>query len=333
MSILRWGPFAEIAIKKMAFVKPGENLLIVADTWTDMDLANACLVAGINAGAVTQMLVIPRVAHGDVVDLSQAVQAAIINVDVVLGICETMFVETPVIRKARLKGTRVASVNPHGMEDFAIEGIVDVNYEGLVRASKIIAEMYPKTKICRVKSSPGTDITFSLLGRPVDIGDGIADQPGKVTFFPGPDIGVAPVENTINGLIVVDGCIDPPGKLVHSPLTMKIENGFITSIEGGADAASFRASLESVNHPNAFALCHFTLGLNPRAKPSNSMHETEHIFGAVTFGFGDQDPAFQGTVGEVPIHSDVVILSPSIYLDGVLLFEKNVINPELKIFE
>ncbi len=59
MSVLRWGEFGEIAVRKMGQVKPGESLLILADTRTDMEIAEAYLIARINAKADAQMLVIP----------------------------------------------------------------------------------------------------------------------------------------------------------------------------------------------------------------------------------------------------------------------------------
>lgn len=39
MMVLRWGEFGDVAVRMMAQVKPGENLLILADTWTDMEIA------------------------------------------------------------------------------------------------------------------------------------------------------------------------------------------------------------------------------------------------------------------------------------------------------
>jgi len=41
-------------MRMMLDVKPGENLLIMADTWTNMEIAEACLIAGINAKASAQ---------------------------------------------------------------------------------------------------------------------------------------------------------------------------------------------------------------------------------------------------------------------------------------
>ena len=45
MSIIKWSKFAEKTVKELAQVKEGENLLILADTNTNMDIAATSLVA------------------------------------------------------------------------------------------------------------------------------------------------------------------------------------------------------------------------------------------------------------------------------------------------
>ncbi len=44
----------------MGRVRPGENLLIVADTWTDVEIEEACPIARINADASAQLFAIPN---------------------------------------------------------------------------------------------------------------------------------------------------------------------------------------------------------------------------------------------------------------------------------
>jgi len=76
-------------------------------------------------------------------------------------------------------------------------------------------------------------------------------------------------------------------------------------------------------------LCHFTLGLNPRAKTTGHVHQDEHVLGAVTFGFGSQDPDFKGNVPPCKVHCDVVLQSSTIYLDDTVMCENNRLNPDL----
>lgn len=328
MRSLRWGEFAHTAVKKMATVQPGENLLILADTWTDMDIAEACMTAGMNVGANTQLLVIPRMAPTDTTEFNASITGAMVGADVIIGLCPTMFMEKDAIRQARAQGTRVTATDVTGMEDFAIEGISNVNYELMDEIAVKIGKIWEKTEHCRVTSDLGTDISFSLLGRPIDIGNGIVSKPGQSNFFPGVSVANAPIEDTINGKLVVDGNI-PPGRLVKTPVVVTINNGVITSIEGGADAAALRAHFAKSGDPIATHLCHFTLGLNPRAKTTGSVHQDEHVLGAITFGFGEQDPGFGGNVPDCGVHCDLVLTSGTIECDGTVICHDNQLNEDL----
>ena len=329
MAVLRWGEFGEVAVRMMGQVKPGEDLLIVANTWTNMEIAEACMIAGINAKANAQLLVIPRMPETDTREFSPSTAGAIQGADVIVALCEGI-VHRAATRKARDKGTRIVSTMPNGIEDYVIEGILDVDYALMIQVCEKICELWEKTEVCQVTSPLGTDISFRLQGRPALVGDGMATEPGEADYFPGVDASVAPVEETINGTIVIDGTVAPGGP-VSEPITCHLEKGVITAIEGGVDANAWRSALESVDDPNAFHLCHFTLGLNPRARMSGYMLQDEHVMGAVTFGFGDQDPSYRGMVGTAKIHADVVLVSPSITLDGVPMCENNRLNPDLDL--
>ncbi len=328
MSGHRWDEFGEIAVRRMGQVKPGESLLILADTKTDMEVAQACLTAGINASADTQLLVIPWMASTDTREFNETTVGAIQGADVIIGLCETMFVEKESTEVARKNGTRIAATTVSGMEDFAIKGIVDVDYEKMIEIAKRGCVLWENTNICRVTSALGTDIHFLMKGRPALIGDGMATEPGEADFFPGVSMANAPVEETINGTIVIDGNI-PPGRLVEAPVTCRLERGVIVDIEGGVDASALMRQFEESGDPIAKHLCHFTLGLNPRAKTTGHVHQDEHVLGAVTFGFGSQDPDFKGNVPPCKVHFDVVLMSPTILLDDVVMCENNRLNPDL----
>jgi leucyl aminopeptidase (aminopeptidase T) len=328
MATDRWDKFAEIAVRKMGQVKPGEKLLILADTKTDIVVAEACSHAGKKTGAETQLLVIPWRASTDTRDLNEETVRAINGADVVIGLCETMFVEKESTEAARRNGTRIAATTVAGMEDFAIEGIVDVDYEKMIEIAKRGCELWENTKICQVTSTLGTDIQFLMKGRPALIGDGMATEPGEADFFPGVSIANAPVEETICGTIVIDGNI-PPGRLVETPVSCRLERGVIVDISGGADAETLKQQFEESGDPIAKNLCHFTLGLNPRAKTTGHVHQDEHVLGAVTFGFGSQDPDFKGNVPPSKVHFDAVLKSPTILLDGIVMCENNKLNPDL----
>ena len=323
MSVSRWGEWAEAVMRMIVEVKPGENLLVLADTWTDRDMAEACLIAGINAKANAQLLVFPRMARGDTRELNPSTAGAIMGADVIVGLCDPAYARKAATRAAAKKGARAVGLDD-GDQGWVFEGILDVDYPRMIEMGEKMRELWEKTQVCRVTSALGTDISFRLKGQPCDRCDGRAIRPGQVDYFPGGTPSIAPIEETINGTIVVDGTITGCGQ-VSAPVTARLEKGVITSIEGGADADAWRSLLESTGEPKAFHLCHFNVGINPRAEIP-----TEHAWGIVDFGFGHQDASYKGTIGQdVKMHTDVTLRSATISLDGVVMCENRKFNPDL----
>ena len=91
-------------------------------------MAELCFEAGRNIGAKSNLHVFPLMAHDDVSELDEILSNAIIASDVIIGLCETMFIEKKATRMAREKGTRISSAILRGMEEFAIEGLLNVDY-------------------------------------------------------------------------------------------------------------------------------------------------------------------------------------------------------------
>lgn len=327
-SFIKWSVFANRTVNMLGKVKPGESLLILADTNTDMNLAQACLAEGLNVTPNCQLMVIRRMPHSEKSEFNPCIHEAMVNSDVVIGLCETRFIQTEACREATKKGTRVLSTVPVGIEEYVIKGIVEVDYEGMVKNGEKMKELWQKASKGRITSKLGTDLSFEFGDRPVIIGDGMVTEQGEIDFFPGVQVNVAPVEKTINGKVVVDGSISPGG-LVSSPVELTIQNGVITEISGGTDANSWSNWLKSLNDPKIYHLCHFSVGLNPRARMSGNMIEDERVVGSVTLGFGNQSAEFKGTVGTSRYHVDVVLTSPEIYIDDKLMAKDNKLNEEL----
>ncbi len=324
----QWKDLGDIAVRRMVAAKPGEKLLVLADTETDPQVAEACRAAGVDAGIDTTLLTIPFMPPTDPGDLDATTIDAIAGADAVIGLCETMFTEKASTERALEAGVRIASTNVKGMEDFVIEGIRDVDYDRMIEVGSRIGELWQATGLCRVTSPFGTDISFDMRGRPIDLGTGMATEPGQADFFPGVSVANAPIESTIRGNIVVDGNV-PPGRRPAAPVTLTVKNGVIVDFAGGDDADAVRAYFAESGDPIARHLCHFTLGLNPRARTSGSVHQDEHVLGAVTFGFGSQAAAFGGTVPPCNVHCDVVLTTAKIECDGRVMLDANQLNAEM----
>jgi leucyl aminopeptidase (aminopeptidase T) len=327
-SHLYWEQFAEATIRKLVRPEPGDSLLILADDSTDVALAETCFAAGIRAGADTQLLYFKRVASGAPSNPGPIMSNAILNARLILSLCLGT-IRTPATLQARANGTRVLNTVVTGIEDYVVRALLDVDYDAMIRNAERMAKLFEQTKVCRTTSPEGTDLTCEFAPRPAIVGDGALTEDGEVDFYPGAQVSIAPVEETINGTIVVDASDGVQG-VVNTPYSMIVENGVVTRLEGGKEANAMRVWLETRNDPDIYRLCHYSIGLNPQAGISGNLIEDERMLGSLDLGFGYQDPKFEGSVGSTsPYHQDIMIASPRVELDGVVLCEGNKLNPDL----
>lgn len=102
-------------------------------------------------------------------------------------------------------------------EDIIDGVVVDVDYEVMVQNVNVICELRRKIKICRITSTIGTDISFCFRDGLIILWDGIVTESGKIDFFPGLQVSITSLGETINGRIVVNGSISPGG-IILSPV-------------------------------------------------------------------------------------------------------------------
>jgi len=326
---LYWGKFADVAIRKLVNPEKGKPLIVLADTTNDIQLAESLLNAAENAGADAQLIIKPRSAPGMATKPGPILSNAFKNAKYIVSICDDGFDASDAIQEAiSLNGTRILITKVDGIENYILRAILDVDIDTMIENANLCAKLWESTKTCRVTCPNGTDISFNLNPRKSVIGDGALTYDGEIDFFPGAQVNIAPLENTINGTIVVDGSDNVNG-LVLNPYKMILKKGVITNIEGDSEGNKIKEWLEACNQKNIYHLCHFTIGLNPEAGISGNLVEDERKVGAVDFGFGYQSSVFGGTVGPCDYHMDVVISSPSIILDGKEMSGKGKLNSEM----
>ena len=324
---LYWEAFAEAVITRLVRPEPGDSFLIITSTTHDISLAEACLAAGIRAGADAQLIIKPRRVRGTASEFGPILSDAIRASKLILDLCDEIDTD-PATIEARSKGTRLLVTNVKSIEDYVVRALLDVDVEAMIRNAELVAKLWDQTKHCRVTSPQGTEVSFDLMPRKSIIGDGALSEDGEVDFFPGAQVSIAPVEGTINGTIVVDASDSVQG-VVHTPYSLIMKNGVITAVEGGKEADVMRNWLERCDDEKLYRLCHFTIGLNPQAGISGNMTEDERMLAAVDFGFGYQSPDFGGTVGLSPYHEDIMLATPTIYLDGKEMSGSGKLNSEM----
>ncbi|MBA7705266.1 hypothetical protein ES703_114092 [subsurface metagenome] len=318
---LYWEQFAEVVVNQLVRAKPGEPFLIVINTNGDLNLAQACLAAGIRAGADSQLVVKPRLVHGTASKSGPILSDAIRASKVILDLSDELDFD-PVTLEARKKGTRVLATNVCGIEEYVIRALLDVDIEAMIRNAELVKKLWDQAKQCRVTSPQGTDLSFNMMSVKAQIGDGALSEDGEIDFCPGAQVTIehhnTASQETINGRIVVDASDTIQG-IVHSPYTFIIEKGVIISIEGGREADVVRDYLKKRNEPKVYSLVHTSIGLNPQARISGNFIEDERVLAALDFGFG------RGC----PYHEDVMVSTPTIYVDGKEMSGGGELNPEM----
>ena len=323
-----WDEFAEMAMQRLVDPKEGDPVLVLADTRSDLNLAHALMAAGARTGADTQLIIKqlakPEEAAYPGPILSEAFKAA----KYIVSIIDDGIDASEAMLEAKASGTSILYTEVTGVEDYVVRALLHADIDKMIRIGERVCELWEATDLCRVTSPQGTDVSFQLKPRKADLGRGALLQPGMDDFFPGMQTNIAPVEDSINGIIVIDASDSVQG-VVHNPYSFTMENGVITKVEGGSEADNMREWLAACNDPTIYKLCHFSLGLNPQAGISGRMIEDERKLAAVDFGFGYQNPDLGGTVGLSDYHMDIMLATPTVYLDGKEMSGNGGFNPEM----
>lgn len=321
-SNLYWAEFADKVITSLVRPEPGDPLLIVVDTSNDMNLAQACLAAGLRAGADTQLIVKQRLPHGVASIPGPILSDAIRASRLILALCGGV-TRAPATIEAMKKGTRVLAspgINEKGIQEYVIRALLDVDVEAMNRNGELVARLWDQTDVCRITSPEGTDVSFRIAPLKSVVDDGALAEDGEMDFFPGTQVSLLSMGETVNGTIVVDASDSVQG-LVHTPYSLTIENGVITSVDGGMEADVLREWLATRNDDRIYKMWHVSIGLNPQAGISGNMIEDERKVAAIDFGFGDYEVC--------PYHMDVMLATPTVYLDGKPMSGGGQLNPEL----
>ncbi|AMG46402.1 2,5-dihydroxypyridine 5,6-dioxygenase [Achromobacter ruhlandii] len=119
----------------------------------------------------------------------------------------------------------------------------------------------------RITSRAGTDLQCRLGSFPAISEYGFVDEPGRWDHWPSGFVLTWPDEGHSNGQVVLDrGDILLPMKdYVTDPITLTVERGYVTRIQGGLQAEVLRDYMASYEDPEAYAVSHIGWGLQPRA--------------------------------------------------------------------
>jgi aminopeptidase len=140
----------------------------------------------------------------------------------------------------------------------------------------------------RITTPQGTDLTFTLNNRPVQVSDGIVTEEkarvGEVVFLPAGDVEVSADEESAEGKVVYDVPIYSRNGTVRD-LSIRVVHGCIAQYTASSGSDVFKEYVDSGRDAGRFAF--FGFGLNPNLR--HGFTQDDKVLGGVTVGFGDNE--------------------------------------------
>ena len=326
---------AGVIVNDLCKVQSGEVVSITADTVIDESIVNAIAGKVLSAGGkpLVMWYKTPE-GVGKVTDKTvpyKAVGAALGNSDVWIELGRMWILyssaqEIALSMTDKLRHLCLTGLVPEMMDRL----FNNVDFELLAEFQRKLTEMTKNSRHVRMTTSAGTDLEFDNDSNcPFYCELGLAHAPG--TAYPSGQICWFPTEGSTNGTLVFDGSIHPVPGILQTPVSLKIENGYITEITGGVDAQKFEAWVNGLNDPLMRRMAHVCYGFHPKAILSGQCVEDERVWGATEWGIGYLPAADCPPNGiNAASHCDGISYNTSVWLDGVQVTDcGKVIHPDL----
>jgi len=353
---------AENVVQNVCGVKKGERVLIIANPSTN-EIAQDLYKASLDVGAITTLMFQPDKTSFDNAN-PEVIAAIASNPDVCFSISNVKLGKDP-----------AAIANPYKAEngqeytstfDYLLDGkktmravwtpgitvdmmnrTANINYAELKNNCLTLQQLFENVEAVHVTAPAGTDLLVPVKGRKLLFDDGDFSTPGTGGNIPAGEVFISPLVGGLEydgttatgceGTIVYDGSMtfSDGDSILETPITCKVEKGFVSEITGGAEAKRLSktileaelkpfilekekklpAGMSGTYKKNARNIGELGIGLNPAARITGNMLEDEKAFHTCHFAIGenyDNDaPAL--------IHLDGVVRDPTItlkYADG-----------------
>ncbi|HEV2357945.1 MAG TPA: leucyl aminopeptidase [bacterium] len=319
MRVAEMLPAARKVVCKLLAVKPGEEVVVIADSDTDTAMVYAIVGTLKDVGAEYSLAFIPNRAGIRNHDLTKFVDQGLEAADVVIGITTASPAGAYAKRIAQLKNAgrlRSMSMVLRDYEDWT-GGAASADYDGIRDRGNRLGEIWARGKELRLTSPAGTEFHARIEGEKLEPNLGFATQAGEAAAFPDGEQSQMPTEGTAQGVIVIDGPLFRFG-IPQRPLVFHVEEGRVRSIDGTGNVAE-RIRRLLATHRNADNVAEIGVGLNDGAEFNGRFEEEKKALGTVHVALGD-NISYGGTVA-CTLHMDMVLYNPTLRIDSRVVLE------------
>lgn len=301
-------------INECCNVQENEKVLIITDTKQPSSIFWALMAAVNERGGVPVVALMNPAKPGG--DLPEVINAALLSADVIITPTSTSIYHSEGIRNACLGPTKARLLALSECEERTlIEGGINADFTNLSYVVDGVAELFTSGKGIRFLTPAGTDITARIENRKAYANTGLSHKPGQMQGLPTIEVFIAPIEDSVEGKIVVDASCSGEIGLIEEPIELVVKEGKVTSILGGREAKQLEKMLKETNSADSYQVAELAIGLNPNCRITGKIVEDEGKYGTCHVALGN-NKGFGG-VSNAPIHIDMVQYHPTVIIDGV----------------
>jgi len=316
--------YIQSIVKGSLMVRSGEKATIFTDE-SRLDIADKLAGCLANSGSEVTIFMVPESIR-PVQKVTDSQASALVLSDIIIYVLATksntmdlskevsfrhLLYSLPIQYKGRV------CMMPGFTEE--MKDAISIDYDKLKQRGNTLKRIMAGRQI-RITSKLGTDISFSLEGRKLEIDDGDISKPGQFGNMPAGEIFTVPVEETVNGKIVIDGSIGGVG-LVKKPFALILKAGQIAKMEPlDVPDETFQqfSRICDYDAPATKTLGEFGIGLNPGANIIGNILMDEKVEGSVHFAFGD---SYGMGKTSSKFHTDLLVRNPTILADEEVIMK------------
>jgi len=343
---------SQVVCQDVCKIKKDERVLIIANPATSQ-IAQNIYTASQELGAKTTLMYQPDKTSFD--NANEEVLAAIAsNPDVCFSISNIKLGKDPKSTENPLKtdsgqefthifdylleGKKtMRAVWTPGITEDMMNRTANIDYSELRGRCKKLDECFKGAAKVHVTAPGGTDLMIPVKNRALMFDDGDFTKPGTGGNIPAGEVFISPLvgsetETGCEGIIVYDGSMtfSDGDSILETPITCKVEKGYVTEISGGAEAQRLLKTITeaearavqmekdkklqegqgAVYKKNARNIGELGIGLNPAARITGNMLEDEKAFHTCHFAIGEN---YDNDAPSL-IHLDGVVREPTIKL-------------------
>jgi leucyl aminopeptidase (aminopeptidase T) len=300
----------ENIIQEVFDVKPNEKILIVTDK-KKLKIAKKIYSACRKLSKNVKIILKP-VGKRSGEEPPRRIAEEMKKADIVLAPTLHSITHTKARINACKHGARIATMP--GITEKMFHQSLLADPKELERYGKRLVKALKNKSFVRISTKRGTGLFFLITKRKIEPDTANIRKKGEYGNLPAGEVSLSPVENTANGILVIDSMEE----YAKSGTKVLILNGLAVDIsDKGCKLAKIFNTVK-----NSRNVAEFGIGMNKKAKIIVDILQNEKVFGTCHIAFGN-NKSYNGKV-YCQFHEDAILKKPTIEVDGEIIIKKGV---------